>query len=126
MFRLPGYVLRFTGYKPISIQRRLLATIHIPRPYIYDEIIAHAGRGAGRGVRNLGGRGGVATEWFAARNEAEDRVQDYRVDAQTLFRQFEFQDHGEELIAIYHSHPATRPIRRSRTQATRTIPMRRT
>ena len=40
-----------------------------------------------------------------ARNEAENRITDYWVDGGTLLRQFDFEDRGETMIAIYHSHP---------------------
>lgn len=51
------------------------------------------------------GRSGRALELFAARNEAEDRAVNYLVDPQVLMKQFEFEDSGDEMVAIYHSHP---------------------
>jgi proteasome lid subunit RPN8/RPN11 len=73
---------------------------------IFDGIIAHAREGAPEEVCGiLGGKDGVATELVRGRNEAANRIMDYWVDGQTLLKQFEFEDHGEEMIAIYHSHP---------------------
>ena len=80
-------------------------TITLPRP-IYDEIIEHARSGAPEEICGIiSGRDGVATELVRARNEAENRVTDYWVDGGTLLRQFDFEDRGESMIAIYHSHP---------------------
>lgn len=55
----------------------------------------------------LSGKAGVATGLVRARNVAEDRRLNYTVDPQTLLRQFDFEEAGEELIAIYHSHPSS-------------------
>lgn len=83
--------------------------ITLPQP-IYDEIIAHAQAGAPQEVCGiLSGRDGVATELVRARNEAADPVMDYWVDGQTLLKQFDFEERGEEMIAIYHSHPVDPP-----------------
>lgn len=73
---------------------------------IYDEIIAHAREGMLSEVCGIiSGLGNRATELVRARNEAEDPRMDYWVDGQTLLKQFDFEDRGEEMIAIYHSHP---------------------
>ena len=53
------------------------------------------------------GRDGKALELYAARNEAENRSINYLVDPQVLMKQFQFEDQGDEMIAIYHSHPAS-------------------
>lgn len=80
-------------------------TITLPR-HIYDEIIAHAREGAPEEICGIiSGVGNRATELVRARNEAENRIMDYWVDAQTLLKQFEFEERGEEMVAIYHSHP---------------------
>lgn len=81
------------------------ATIVLPRA-IYDEIIAHAREGAPEEICGiLSGVGNRATELVRARNEAANRIMDYWVDPQTLLKQFEFEERGEEMVAIYHSHP---------------------
>ncbi len=73
---------------------------------IYAEILAHARDGAPEEICGvISGRDGVASELVRARNEASDRIMDYWVDDQTLLRQFDFEDRGESMIAIYHSHP---------------------
>jgi len=53
------------------------------------------------------GRDGRALELYAARNEAEDRSINYLVDSRVLMKQFQFEEQGDEMIAIYHSHPAS-------------------
>ena len=84
-------------------------TITLSQP-IYDEIIAHARAGAPEEVCGiLSGRDGVATELVRGRNEAANPIMDYWVDGQTLLRQFDFEERGEAMIAIYHSHPVDPP-----------------
>ncbi len=53
------------------------------------------------------GRDGKALELYAARNEAENRSINYLVDPQVLMKQFQFEEQGDEMLAIYHSHPAS-------------------
>ncbi len=62
-------------------------------------------------VRGAGGDGEElrAIEVIPARNVAEERIQNYTVDPQTLLRQFDFEDVGERMLAIYHSHPVSAP-----------------
>ena len=75
---------------------------------IQAEIIAHAREGWPDEVCGiLSGKAGVVASLVRARNVAEDRRINYTVDPQTLLRQFDFEDAGEELIAIYHSHPSS-------------------
>lgn len=75
---------------------------------IWDAIVAHAREGLPEEVCGLlRGREGVVTGAVRAHNVAEDREINYTVDAQTLLKQFEFEDAGEEMLAIYHSHPVT-------------------
>ena len=82
-------------------------TIILPRP-IYDEVIAHAQEGAPEEVCGIiSGAGNRATQLVRGRNEAEDPIMDYWVDGQTLLKQFEFEERGETMIAIYHSHPVS-------------------
>lgn len=74
---------------------------------VWDEIVAHAREGWPEEVCGiLRGKDGSVTGMVRARNVAEDREIDYVVDEQTLFKQFEFEDAGEEMVAVYHSHPA--------------------
>ena len=73
---------------------------------IYDEIIAHARAGKPEEICGvLRGRGLVAYELIRGRNLAEDRVNNYAVDQQTLLLQFKFEEAGDEMMGIYHSHP---------------------
>ncbi|MEA3335201.1 MAG: M67 family metallopeptidase [Chloroflexota bacterium] len=83
----------------------IATSIELPRQ-IYDGIVAHAREGAPQEICGiLSGIDGRATELVRAQNEAENPVMDYWVDGQTLLRQFDFEDQGEAMIAIYHSHP---------------------
>ena len=80
-------------------------TVTLPRA-IYDGIIAHAREGAPEEVCGIvAGRGALASELAPGRNEADNPRLDYWMDGETLLRQFEFEERGEEMIAIYHSHP---------------------
>ena len=81
--------------------------MHVQLPQaIYAEIIAHARAGKPEEICGvLRGRGLVAYELIRARNMAEDRVNNYAVDQQTLLLQFKFEDTGDEMMGVYHSHP---------------------
>lgn len=78
---------------------------------IYDEIIAHAREGKPEEICGiLRGKGLDAFEVTRGRNIAEDRINNYTVDPQTLLLQFKFEDGdyadgGTEMMGIYHSHP---------------------
>jgi hypothetical protein len=73
---------------------------------VYDEILAHARAGKPQEVCGiLRGRNAHAVQAVRGRNVAPDPVKDYVVDSQTLLRQFDFEEAGDEMVAIYHSHP---------------------
>jgi proteasome lid subunit RPN8/RPN11 len=73
---------------------------------IYDEIIAHAREGKPEEICGvLRGRANEARELFRGINVAEDKINNYDLDAPTLLMQFEFEDQGDEMMGIYHSHP---------------------
>jgi [CysO sulfur-carrier protein]-S-L-cysteine hydrolase len=75
---------------------------------VYDEIVAHAREGKPEEVCGiLRGRDGQAFALVRGRNVAADPVRDYEVDAQTLLRQFDFEEDGDEMVGIYHSHPVS-------------------
>ncbi len=75
---------------------------------VYSEIIAHAREGKPEEVCGiLWGRGARAYGLIRGRNIALDPIKDYEVDTQTLLRQFDFEENGEEMVAIYHSHPVS-------------------
>lgn len=75
---------------------------------VYEGIIAHARQGKPEEICGvLRGRAGRATQLYRARNLAEDRIDNYDVDPQTLLKQFEFEAAGDEMVAIYHSHPVS-------------------
>jgi proteasome lid subunit RPN8/RPN11 len=84
-----------------------VSSIILPQP-IYDEIIAHALEGKPEEICGiLRGRGDRAFELVRGQNVAEDRINDYVLDSQTLLRQFDFEDAGDTMIGIYHSHPTS-------------------
>ncbi len=76
---------------PQSIYRAMLA-------HAYDDLPNEA-------CGLLRGRAGQATGILPARNIALTPRSDYEVDAETLLRALAWEDEGDELIAIYHSHP---------------------
>ncbi|HQY95247.1 M67 family metallopeptidase [Caldilinea sp.] len=75
---------------------------------VAEAIIAHAREGKPEEVCGIvRGRGLVACEAVRGRNIAAERIENYDVDPQTLLLQFTFEDQGDEMMAIYHSHPAS-------------------
>lgn len=81
----------------------------LPR-HIYEEIIRHAREGYPEEVCGLlSGTDDRVTGLYRARNIAEDRVMNYTVDPHTLLKQIEFEERGERMVAIYHSHPVSPP-----------------
>lgn len=81
-------------------------TLTLPQD-IYDAIIAHAREGKPEEICGLlRGREGQVTGIHRCRNVAANPITDYEVDPQALLLQFEWEDAGDSLIAIYHSHPA--------------------
>jgi proteasome lid subunit RPN8/RPN11 len=73
-----------------------------------DEIVAHARAEAPReccGV--IAGRDGQPTRLYRLTN-VEPGVDRYLIDDEELFRTYrEIEDGGEDLLAIYHSHPVS-------------------
>jgi proteasome lid subunit RPN8/RPN11 len=75
---------------------------------VYNEVIAHAREGKPQEVCGImRGRDDLVFQLVRARNVAPDPVKDYVVDPQTLLRQFEFEEEGDAMVAIYHSHPVS-------------------
>ncbi len=73
---------------------------------VYDEILTHACNGKPEEICGIiRGRGDTAYLLYQGRNTAEERVDNYIIDSQTLLRQFEFEETGDEMVAVYHSHP---------------------
>ncbi len=84
-----------------------MSIVHLART-VYDGIVDHAREGKPEEICGiLRGRNGRATQLYRARNLAEDRIDNYDVDPQTLLKQFEFEEAGDEMVAIYHSHPVS-------------------
>jgi proteasome lid subunit RPN8/RPN11 len=71
-------------------------------------IIEHAREGKPEEICGvLRGKGLQAYEAIRGKNIAKERIENYEVDPQTLLRQFDFEDQGEEMMGIYHSHPVS-------------------
>ncbi len=84
-----------------------MQAISLPRA-IHDEIIAHAREGKPEEICGiLRGRGKEAFELFRAENVATERIENYDVDPKALMLQFAFEDAGDEMMGIYHSHPVS-------------------
>lgn len=82
-------------------------TMVLPQ-HLYDQIVAEARAGKPEEICGIvRGRGNHVFEAIPARNIAEERIENYTVDPQTLLRQFDFEDAGDEMAAIYHSHPVS-------------------
>ena len=84
---------------------------------IYQEIIQHSREGKPEEICGiLRGQRNHAFELIRARNIASERVDNYTVDPTTLLLQFSFEEAGDEMMGIYHSHP-TSPAYPSATDA---------
>lgn len=76
-------------------------------PAIRAELIAHARAGAPEEVCGLlGGQPGQVTSLIRGRNEAATPRTRYQLDGETLLQQVTWEERGERLLALYHSHPA--------------------
>ena len=75
---------------------------------VADAIITHAREGKPEEVCGIvRGRALTAVEAVRGRNIAGERIENYEVDPETLLLQFAFEDQGDEMMAIYHSHPVS-------------------
>jgi proteasome lid subunit RPN8/RPN11 len=84
-----------------------VASVKMPAA-VYDFIVAHARQGKPEEICGvLQGRGLEAYAAVAGRNIAAERIENYEVDPQTLLLQFAFEDAGDEMMGIYHSHPVS-------------------
>ena len=71
-------------------------------------ILAHAREGKPEEICGIvRGRGLAAYAAVRGRNVAAERIENYEVDPQTLLLQFKFEDAGDEMMGIYHSHPVS-------------------
>lgn len=73
----------------------------------FDELVAHATESAPDECCGwIGGFGGVATSIYPLRNVAISPASEYEAAPEDLFTaQRTMRERGEELLAIYHSHP---------------------
>ncbi len=88
----------------------MLSSLILPHT-LYQALVAHAqAQWPQEACGLLRGRAGRATEFLPARNVAPHPRTDYQVDPQTLLQALDWEDQGDELIAIFHSHPTSPPI----------------
>ena len=78
---------------------------------IRDEIVAHARESAPHEACGLiAGRAGRLERVIRCANAHEIPTTRYRIDPREQLRAFrDMDDRGEELLAIYHSHPVSQP-----------------
>jgi len=83
-------------------------TIRIPRAVMAD-MIAQAREGKSEEICGvLSGRGNLVTRSYRAKNVADQPIVTYNISPQDQYRIFrDIDEHEEELLAIYHSHPAS-------------------
>lgn len=74
-----------------------------------DQLIAQARRDAPYETCGMiGGKAGRALKLYPVKNIADDRVKRYLMDgADQLAAMQDMDDHDYDILAIYHSHPAT-------------------
>lgn len=84
---------------------------HLELAALRDEIVAHARADAPREACGLiAGRDGRPTRIIRCANAHPAPVTRYAIDPREQLRAFrEMEANGEELLAIYHSHPVTQP-----------------
>lgn len=84
-----------------------MPTVRMPSP-IFDAIVAHSREGKPEEICGvMRGRGTDIYQIYRARNIADERIENYIVEPRALLLQFEFEDTGDEMMGIYHSHPVS-------------------
>jgi len=93
---------------PISGATVHKKVIRIPQTII-DDMIAHAKKGKPEEICGiLSGHGNVVTRAYRAQNVAEEPIVTYNFLPQDQYRIFkDIDEREEEMVAIYHSHPAS-------------------
>ena len=96
---------------PAGIAKTPLAeTLQLP-PALRDEIVAHAREQAPNECCGLlAGQGNAAARVIRCRNVHDTPVTRYRIDPREQLDAFrDMAQRDEELVGIYHSHPASQP-----------------
>jgi [CysO sulfur-carrier protein]-S-L-cysteine hydrolase len=89
------------------MERTFVKSLVLPRE-IFNGIVTHSLEGQPEEICGiLRGRDCEAYELVRGRNVAPDPVNDYVLDPQTLLLQFGFEETGDEMVGIYHSHPVS-------------------
>ena len=84
-------------------------TLTIPHT-LYQALVAHARSQLPlEACGLLRGREGRVTGFLPAQNIAATPRTDYQVDPESLLRALSWEDEGDELMAIFHSHPSSPP-----------------
>jgi len=88
-------------------QKILNAPVYLAHS-VYNAIVEHAREGKPEEICGIvRGRGFSGFQAIRARNVASEKIENYTVDPQTLLMQFEFEDEGDAMMGIYHSHPVS-------------------
>ena len=106
LHHIPAYVVG--DALPISGAIVHKNVIRIPQT-ILDDMIAHAREGKPEEICGiLSGHGNVVTRAYRAENVAEKPVVTYNFSPKDQYRIFkDIDEREEEMVAIYHSHPAS-------------------
>jgi proteasome lid subunit RPN8/RPN11 len=88
-----------------------MTVVRLPRPLI-NQLLHHAQQSSSTEVCGLiGGKGGVATRCYPIANIASAPRRLFAMDpAQQIAAMRAMRECGEELFAIYHSHPDSPPL----------------
>jgi proteasome lid subunit RPN8/RPN11 len=82
----------------------MIESVKLPKA-VYKAIIAHAREGKPEEICGLvRGVGLQAEEAIRATNVAQERIENYDIDLETLLF---FATHEDEMVGIYHSHPVS-------------------
>jgi proteasome lid subunit RPN8/RPN11 len=89
----------------------LTGTEHLPRS-IVNQLLHHAQQSSASEVCGLiGGKGGIPSRCYPIANIAPVPQRLFAMDpAQQIAAMRSMREHGEELFAIYHSHPDSPPL----------------
>jgi len=95
--------------RTLSAQSQVEMTMNVQLPRkIHDAIIEHAREGKPEEICGvIRGRGLTAYALIRGQNVATERIDNYAVDEKTLLLQFKFEEQGDEMMGVYHSHPVS-------------------
>lgn len=90
-------------------QPRLI--LSLPR-HLYQAMLVHARDAPGREVCGLlGGKGGAARRYYPVANIAADPRREFLMEPKAQIDAMrDLRERGEDLLGIFHSHPASPPV----------------